>query len=467
MIKRILGLLLPTIMLGALQATALPVTQWVSPIPTYLRAACSAVTTDLTTYSWTITTGATDSDRVLVVVGIVSEDFGTTAFGLSSATIETADAPIITQNANASATSTGSAFIQSATSITGAASVDVTATFDEAITAATACVWVVYNLDNVTPFSSRTHEVLVSEASVNLLGFMPNYPAVAFMVCSQSGVATTFTSTGLTEVEDTQGAEFTWTAAEATNAASEGVGVASNALTASCDNSGNVVSASAVAFGNSWPSEVRVRGPDCRALTTDLTTYSMSGDLGVLSGESVLVVAAIAAEDAAATFSVSGVDFDGVAGLEIVDEAGSGVVNTAIYTSDGLITGAQEVTVAATHSEAVTGSIMCIWALSGLTSTTPVTSVADDDTAAGALVLTMTGTKGGINIGICASSAIADTPAWSVTSGNGAMVPVWDDIPIAEFDASAAQGISNGESQAIVCDYDNGNDTSGAAVSFR
>jgi hypothetical protein len=459
MIKRILGLLLPTIMLGALQATALPVTQWVSPIPSYLRATCSAVTTDLTTYSWTVTTGATDSDRVLVVVGVTGEDAAGN-FTISSATIEGAAANTGVQMPTSTVAFMQAGFIQSATAITGAASVDITVTYSEAIQAATACVWVIYNLDNVTPWQSRTYEFTASEASNNTLTFMPAYAPVSFGICANNGILQTVTWSGLTEREDTNGAEFSYSAADATLAAATSAGSGANGVSASCNSDQNSFVVAVVAYGNSFPSEVRVTGPDCKNSAADQTTYTSTVFLPVNDADTVLLVAAVAGEDAAATFGVSSMDFDGTAGTEIVDEDGTGIVNTAIYVAS--VTGAAVIPIGTTWSEAITGHAICVWAITGLTSATAVATVADDDTAAGALVLTLTGTKGGVTFGICAASALADTPVWGILIGE------WDtNASDAELDAAPAIGFASGDSQAITCDYDNGNDTSGVAASFR
>jgi hypothetical protein len=119
-----------------------------------------------------------------------------------------------------------------------------------------------------------------------------------------------------------------------------------------------------------------VRLVDVQALATDLTTYTFTGVQGGELGSTLTnsadaygtyphqkspgrkaIVIIIHAEDAAATFTISGATYGGVAGTELADRGGiTRGINTGIYIwyTDSL-QGIASTDVTVTFSEAVTG----------------------------------------------------------------------------------------------------------------
>lgn len=195
---------------------------------------------------------------------------------------------------------------------------------------------------------------------------------------------------------------------------------------------------------------------------TDGYTFSTIALTGLSDTASVLVVVGILSEDNASLFGVDGVTIDAAAGTQIVDEDGTGVVNSAIFTSNGLVTGAASVDIVLDHSETITSATVCVWALENLSSTTPTASVVDDDTASGALVLTLDPTTvGGYALGVCANQSVGDTPVWAVLTET-------QEANNGEHSYSNASAVTTGASMAVTCDYaDNTSDATGAAVAFR
>jgi hypothetical protein len=192
---------------------------------------------------------------------------------------------------------------------------------------------------------------------------------------------------------------------------------------------------------------------------TDGQTYTMP--TGASDGDAVLVVVVVLSEDAAATFGVDGVTLDGAAMTQVVDEDGTGIVNSAIFQSAGIMQGAAEVTIILDHSEAVTSASVCGFALRGLSSTTATSSVADDDTGSGALVLTTgTTTAGGFVVGGCVSQDTAVTTTWAVLTEI-------EDTTNTEADVSNASAAATGASMANTCDWSGTGDASGVAAAYR
>lgn len=191
---------------------------------------------------------------------------------------------------------------------------------------------------------------------------------------------------------------------------------------------------------------------------TDL--QSLAATTGATDGDAVLVVAVVLSEDGAATFGVDGVTVNGEAMVEVTDETGTGVVNSAIFQSARLMQAA-EVTFVVDHSEAVTSVSICPFALRGLNSTTATSSVNDDDTGSGALVLTTgTTTSGGFVVGGCISQDTAVTTTWAVLSEI-------EDTTNSEADVSNASAAATGASMANTCDWSGTGDASGVAAAYR
>jgi hypothetical protein len=473
-------ILLPSLLLGLAQAQV-GNKDGVANMQLY-RATCAAVdTTDQTTYTFSSqSTGISDAVKALIVVGISSEDTAT-AYGIASATIDgTAAIVVADENGGLIANNFGlSAFIQTPEPQTGANSVDVSVTFTEAISAAQVCVWAIANVTSTIPIFSNfatagAGAAMTATQDFNATSLQQREQVVALGMCMTTANASSHTWTGLlTERDDSGAAELTYSNADF-------IGNSSATITATCDPVGFNDTMAVVAYGT-YPSHIRVtpigviRGSSALIVPDAVTTAGCQHDFaatttytftdihlpGIKSTDEVLVVVGIMGEDAT-VFGVNSATIDAVAATEIVDEDGTGVVNTAFYTSNGFITGANEVTVAVTWSEAIGGAAVCVWAIKNLTSATPTSSVVDDDTSSGALALTLgTTTLGGVALAVCLASGAATTATWAEAQE---LVDV--DAGTSDFNWSAAAAWTTGASMSVTCDLTGTDDASGAAVAF-
>jgi hypothetical protein len=205
----------------------------------------------------------------------------------------------------------------------------------------------------------------------------------------------------------------------------------------------------------------------CVTDTANATTYNSAGFQATGTGaatatETYYPVVVVLAEDNAATFGINSMTINGVPAIEVIDEDGTGIVDAALYRGAGEISGTT-INVSVTASEALAGSMtVCAWALKNLQNFTPTSSVQDDDTAEGVLVLTTpTTTSGGFVVGGCINSGVASTTTWAVITER-------EDTQNAEHDYSNADGAATGASMANTCDWSaNTNDASGVAAAFR
>jgi hypothetical protein len=166
-------------------------------------------------------------------------------------------------------------------------------------------------------------------------------------------------------------------------------------------------------------------------------------------------------EDGLATFGVNSVVVNGVTMTEVVDEDGTGIVDAALYRGPSEMQGGSLATVDVTFSEAVTSASVCAWFLKKLQTIVPTSSVQDDDTGSGALVLTTgTTTSGGFVIGGCISQDTSVTTTWAV-------ITEVEDTTNTEADVSNADGAATGASMANTCDWSGTGDASGVAAAFR
>jgi hypothetical protein len=206
----------------------------------------------------------------------------------------------------------------------------------------------------------------------------------------------------------------------------------------------------------------------CVVDTANATTYNSAGFQATGTGaddlDSVLVVVGISGEDNAAAFdcTAASTTIDGAAATEIVDEDGSGIINTCLYRTSGVATGRAAVNVSVTFSEALAGSAtVCAWALKDLITVTPDSFIQDDDTASGALVLTTATTVApGFVVGMCATQDTGVSTTWAVISEV-------EDGANGEHDFSNADGASTGASMANTCDWSGTGDASGVAAAFH
>ena len=206
----------------------------------------------------------------------------------------------------------------------------------------------------------------------------------------------------------------------------------------------------------------------CVTDTANATTYNSAGfqatGTGASDSDVVLVVVGVIAEDNATVFGCGSMTIDGAAASEIIDEDGTGITNTCLYRAASASANNATVNVSVTFSEALTGSAtVCAWALQDLVTNTPDSSVADDDAASGALVLT-TGTtvSPGFVVSVCGSDATGQTTTWAVLSER-------QDTCDAEKCYSNADAASTGASMANTCDWGTSAtaDTSGVAAAFH
>lgn len=218
--------------------------------------------------------------------------------------------------------------------------------------------------------------------------------------------------------------------------------------------------------GNAQPIEAATLArATCVSDTSDATTYNPAGfqsiSTGLTATDTALIVWGIASEDGAATFGIGSSSVNGIAGSEPTDQGGTGLVNTAIYAAPYPMSGVATVNISVTHSEAVTGVTVCVWALKNLLSATPTSSISDEDTASGALVLTLgTNTLGGFGVGICNNTSATSAATWAVLTER-------EDTQNADFDYSNADAATTGSSMSVTCDWTNTNDAAGSAAAFR
>lgn len=200
----------------------------------------------------------------------------------------------------------------------------------------------------------------------------------------------------------------------------------------------------------------------CVSSDSNLTTYTFNTTgTGASDADNVLVIAGVVSRDGATTYNVTDVTFDGVSGTELVDEAGSGFVSTAIYAAASLSANNATVNIQVTHSEQVNGAAVCLWALKNLNSTTPVSVVADNDSGSGTLAITLSSTTaGGFVIGISGDESPGDNATWTN------MTEV-EDADTGDFAFSNADDPSAGGSLAVTVSWTNSNDSSASAVAFR
>jgi hypothetical protein len=205
---------------------------------------------------------------------------------------------------------------------------------------------------------------------------------------------------------------------------------------------------------------------NCSPLDTNLTTYDHTAiTTNATDGDAVYIVVGFIGEDGTAAFGVNSATVTAGGQVhtmtQIVDEDGTGIVNTAIFATTYLIQDASVVSVQPTYSEAITSSTACVWAFRGINSVTPTSSATDDDTNGGAIVLTTgTTTTGGFVVCVSGDSTITETVTWAVA---GEIV----DGETAEHSYSAAEATTTGASMANTATWSSTSDASGSCVAVR
>lgn len=211
-----------------------------------------------------------------------------------------------------------------------------------------------------------------------------------------------------------------------------------------------------------WPQLYRGTCTTNDAATTSPVTQTGVSIPGLVSGDIVHFYVGAYVEDAAATFSCSSGTMDGAGMTEVVDEDGTGFVNTCFYRIGPVAyDGTADVTMS--YSEAITSSGVCIWAVKNARSNTPLSSGTDDDTASGDIVLTTATTELGGFV-LCVSNGTSTTSAEDVAWG---VVTEREDTQSAEQDYSNADGFATGASMANTANWSASNDASGSCIAVR
>lgn len=202
-----------------------------APLVKY-TATCSASDDNLTeyTFSGVTFTGLDDAVPVGIIVGILAED-GATVYGVNSVTV---DAVSLTERSDgAGVTQANAAMYATTTPQTGADSVDIVVTFSEAVTGAAVCAWA---FENAQVLNFETNDSQTSPSTFLVPSVMDGGYFVGVCV---GGAATTFTWSAavvgsLTEIEDAQTAEYTYTNAEGTTGSGGSRGGTTTVSTNTC-----------------------------------------------------------------------------------------------------------------------------------------------------------------------------------------------------------------------------------------
>lgn len=199
----------------------------------------------------------------------------------------------------------------------------------------------------------------------------------------------------------------------------------------------------------------------CTQDSANLTTYTFaSANVGTAAADRLTVVGVVG-EDAAATFSISSVTVGGDATTSIGQSATTDtIVMAGMFRFDNASGTAEDIVV--TFSEAVTGAAICVWAVYGLSSSTPTDSAVANNTSGGVLTLDNDVSADGIHLGVGIGLTSAMTVTW-------AGLTVVEDIAHTDFKTTTAeQNPGSGSTPlAITLDMSTSNDLAGAVVSFR
>jgi len=198
----------------------------------------------------------------------------------------------------------------------------------------------------------------------------------------------------------------------------------------------------------------------CTSSISDLTTYTFAAqNVGTASADRYTGVG-VFGQDATTIFGVSTVTVGGGSATEIVDEDGTGVVDTAFYMF--LNTAGTSEDIVVTFSEAVTGAGVCLFQINNIASGTAVASVPDNDTSAGPVILTHNVSALGVSVGVCTTQGIGNRTSWTGQTER-------TDAEDAEISWSAADFTNDDVADTpltVNCDYLGTKDTSGVAASF-
>jgi hypothetical protein len=176
---------------------------------TMTRGACQSSIANGSTYSFpTLSTGASDSDSVTVVVGVVGQD-SASAFDIASLSIDTVAATEREDLAGVNFSVAG--FYTANSPVTNAASVAISVTFSEGIQGAAVCAWAFKNLNSTVPqsvASDGTGTLSLGLSATSATGFVLG-------IAMNTPFGDTCTWAVLTEVEDTENSESDFSSADA------------------------------------------------------------------------------------------------------------------------------------------------------------------------------------------------------------------------------------------------------------
>lgn len=162
-------------------------------LPSLSFAACTASTSDLTTYTFSgHSVGALGTDRATVVTVLTQDALDT--YNVSSVTIGGDSATEIADTAGAQNKSTALYIMSNA----AGTSEDIVVTMSEAVTEAAICVWAAYSLSSLTAVASASASI-TGGAAINL-NVNTSANGLVFAACSGNAGNTT-TWTGLTEAQ--------------------------------------------------------------------------------------------------------------------------------------------------------------------------------------------------------------------------------------------------------------------------
>lgn len=199
----------------------------------------------------------------------------------------------------------------------------------------------------------------------------------------------------------------------------------------------------------------------CVSSTSDLTTYTFAAqNTGTASADRYTVVG-VFGTDGAITFGVSTVTVGGDSATEIIDEDGTGLVDTAIYIVANTAGTSEDVVV--TFSEAITEAGVCLWQVNNISSSTAVSSTTDDDTSAGAVILDHNTNANGVSMAVCNTQGTGNATAWTGLTERADSEDAETAYSAADFteDDSAATPLTAN------CDYLGTKDTSASVAHFR
>jgi hypothetical protein len=431
----VLLLVLPTAICSVASAD---VQQFGPDQPVAYYSTCSSLTTDLTTYSHTgiAISGLDDRTPVVVAVGVLGED-AATVFDIVTVTV---DGNATNQASDDNGTvAVNAGFFYTTAKITGAASVDVSVTYSEAVTGSVVCVFAVQGMqaNAEIPFGSLSTTTGNSSLMNSSLG--SSGPTKAFVVSNNAaiGVNNTFGS-NLTEIQDACNAEFCYAqAAEEDIFGSDGINGYSS------DWSGTAAASQAtIVFSDPNNSNLIPFRATCVADNTDQTTYTFTDvSTGMNDGLPGMVVVGVAAEDAAATYSISSATANGETLFnQAFSNTGTGYA--AMLITLGEVRNWSLVDVSITFSEAITGAVVCVWGVTDAQSPAWVWAQAAGDAAAAAMNFFVAGAQTGAYwFGICTGVSGATTFTWT----SGALAETeHEDVNGAEIQYSTASAPGSG-----------------------